>query len=439
MANVKVDFNKILGPIKPINAVNNGPVKKGRSQHLENFELYKELNIPYARNHDASLCYEYGLNHTVDVNNIFRDFDADPENPDNYDFFLTDKYIAETLEAGTETYYRLGESIEHWDKKYDTLPPKDFKKWAVICEHIIAHYNEGWANGFHYNIKYWEIWNEPETEEGQDPITKNTWGGSTEQFFEFFATAAKHLKSRFPNIKIGGPALCWLHEWGAEFCKYMQSHNVPLDFYSWHIYTDKVWKLRADAENVRRYLDEAGYKDTESHCNEWNYIKSWWSGFADTLLDMKDIKGAAFIAAMMIEAQHCPVDMMMYYDFRVHCVFNGAFDTVTLRPNKPYYTFLAMSKLIATGDECESSSDDGDVYSLTASGNGKSGVLVYYTHEDDPKDKEITLSLVGCSDKVSFTLLTADKTFEKVDDIKVKNGQAIFALPPQSLVFYREE
>ncbi len=438
MANVKVDFTKRIGRIKCINAVNNGPVKKGRSQHLENFELYKELNIPYARNHDASLCYEYGLNHCVDVCNIFRDFDADPENPENYDFFLTDKYIAETLEAGTETYYRLGESIEHWDKKYDTLPPKDFKKWAVICEHIIAHYNEGWANGFHYNIKYWEIWNEPETEEGQDPITKNTWGGDTKQFLEFFATAAKHLKSRFPNIKIGGPALCWLHEWGEMFCKYMKAHDVPLDFYSWHIYTDKVWKLRADSENVRRYLDEAGYVQTESHCNEWNYIKSWWSGFADTLLDMKDIKGAAFIAAMMIEAQHCPVDMMMYYDFRVHCVFNGAFDSVTLRPSKPYYTFAAISKLIATGDECESMSDDGDVYSLTASGNGKSGVLVYYTHEDDPKEKEITLELTGCTDNVSFTLLTADKTFEVTDEIKVKNGKATFTLPPQSVLYYEE-
>ncbi len=28
------------------------------------------------------------------------------------------------------------------------MPPKDFKKWAVICEHIIRHYDENWANGY---------------------------------------------------------------------------------------------------------------------------------------------------------------------------------------------------------------------------------------------------------------------------------------------------
>ena len=42
--------------------------------------------------------------------------------------------------AGTKVFYRLGHRIEHEVKKYGTLPPKDFKKWAVICEHIIRHY-----------------------------------------------------------------------------------------------------------------------------------------------------------------------------------------------------------------------------------------------------------------------------------------------------------
>ena len=41
-------------------------------------------------------------------------------------------------------------------------PPKDYAKWARICEHIITHYTEGWADGFNYKITYWEIWNEPE-------------------------------------------------------------------------------------------------------------------------------------------------------------------------------------------------------------------------------------------------------------------------------------
>ena len=57
----------------------------------------------------------------------------------------------------TKVFYRLGSKIEHNRKKYGTLVPKDPHKWAVICEHIIRHYNEGWADGFHLNMQYWEI------------------------------------------------------------------------------------------------------------------------------------------------------------------------------------------------------------------------------------------------------------------------------------------
>ena len=41
-------------------------------------------------------------------------------------------------------------------------PPKDFEKWAHVCLNIVKHYNGGWDNGFHDQIKYWEIWNEPD-------------------------------------------------------------------------------------------------------------------------------------------------------------------------------------------------------------------------------------------------------------------------------------
>ena len=56
VAQVKIDLNKETGKIKPMHAVNNGPVKLPSG----NFEQYKELGIPYARNHDAALYTKYG-------------------------------------------------------------------------------------------------------------------------------------------------------------------------------------------------------------------------------------------------------------------------------------------------------------------------------------------------------------------------------------------
>lgn len=194
------------GRIKPMNAVNNGPFyTENGDQNATNLPAYRAARIPFARTHDAAICYSYGGSHIVDVVNIFPDFDADPEDPAAYDFTLTDEYLRHIAMAGTEVFYRLGNAIEHWSKHYGILPPKDFHKWAVICEHIIRHYNEGWADGLHLNIRYWEIWNEPDLE-------GKCWGGTAAEFYDLFVAAAKHLKACFPDLHIGGPAVCGYNE-----------------------------------------------------------------------------------------------------------------------------------------------------------------------------------------------------------------------------------
>ena len=93
--------------------------------------------------------------------------------------------------AGTEPSYRLGQSIEHWIKKYGVNPPKDFAKWARICEHVVRHYNEGWADGFKLNITYWEIWNEPDWE---------FFTGMPEDYLDLLERTATIFRSRNPGV-----------------------------------------------------------------------------------------------------------------------------------------------------------------------------------------------------------------------------------------------
>ena len=272
MEKIKFDLTKTYSKFRVMNAVNNGPVHKrhANDQKRSNLEDYKAARIPYSRNHDAAFNAGYGGEHSVDISAIFPDFDADPYSPESYDFACTDEYIAITLDAGTETFYRLGQKIEHYIKKFHIFPPKDYKKWAVICEHIIRHYNEGWANGYEYGIKYWEIWNEPDLDAYQD--YKRTWAGTTEEFYDLFEIAAKHLKSCFPHLKIGGPALCGKVAWGRDFLIEMGKRNVPLDFFSWHIYSNSVEAFIERARLVKDAMIEAGYAKAESILNEWNYL-----------------------------------------------------------------------------------------------------------------------------------------------------------------------
>ena len=238
MKRVTVDFSKITGRIKPMHAVNNGPVYSPRG--VGNMEAFAEAGIPCCRNHDASFAVLYGGSHAHDVLNIFPDFDADENDPANYDFVLTDKTVREIYECGSTMMYRLGSKIEHEIKKYQTLPPKDYRKYARICEHIIRHYCYGWADGMEMPILYWEIWNEP------DAKNRVCWGGTHEEFLEFYEVMAKHLKGCFPELKIGGPAYTGAHDrrhYIAEFVQYAKEHQVPLDFFSWHGYRTDPWLI----------------------------------------------------------------------------------------------------------------------------------------------------------------------------------------------------
>ena len=393
MEAIKFDLSKKYGGFKPMNAVNNGPVHKRHAadQPRSNLAAYKAARIPYARNHDASFSAGYGGEHTVDISAIFPNFDADPYKEESYDFACTDEYVAVTLEAGTETFFRLGQRIEHTIKKYNVYPPKDLGKWAVICEHIILHYNYGWANGFEYGIKYWEIWNEPDLDYNKNSV--RTWGGTREQFFDLYEVAAKHLKAKFPELMIGGPALAGDMDWGRVFLEEMHKREVPMDFFSWHIYSASVAHVIRRANTARALMDEFGYKNAESILNEWNYVRGWDTvNFPYSIKQIIGLKGAAFSLAVMCASQKSGiVDMLMYYDARPGA-FNGLFDFYLLGPLQGYYPFLWYGMLYDT-TEVRAEADPENIYTLCGvDKDGKvTATLTYYTDDDSAAARDVKL------------------------------------------------
>ena len=233
--------NNVIGKIKPMHSSCAGPKSGGAGLGNDASEFFKEIGIPSSRLHDIEGAYS--CNQYVDIHCIFPDFDADENDDKNYNFIPTDNYLNAIKACGTKVYYRLGESIDHYPNKLFVKPPKDFEKWARICEHVIRHYNQGWANGFYMDIEYWEIWNEPEG--------RAQWRGSYEEFYELYTVTAKHLKKCFPNLKIGGYSAVgfysevrpkdhdWYNPWFSTivpfmdgFFDYIDGKDVPLDFFS---------------------------------------------------------------------------------------------------------------------------------------------------------------------------------------------------------------
>jgi len=432
MATVQIEPNNILGKIKPMNAVNNGPVKGPRMFPFSgNFDAYKEAGIPYARNHDASFCASYGGEHTVDITAIFPNFDADPYDPESYDFACTDAYTDIIMEAGTEVFYRLGQKIDHRVKKYDSKPPKDYKKWAVICEHVIRHYNYGWADGFHHNIMYWEIWNEPGN-------GRECWDAPLEEFYPLFEITAKHLKNCFPELKIGGPAFATGHfdKRTDEFLSYMREHDVPMDFYSWHTYRAETEEYKKRILRARERLDFYGYTETESILNEWNYVKNWKEGLLESKKAIISIKGAAFTSAIMAVGQNNPLDMLMYYDARVNSTLNGLFNFYTNEKMKGYYPFWLFSKLYKIGQHIKTDSDVEYIYAVAAAKDGKKAImLTYFTNDETATEETVTLKLNGNSAECySLFLLDEAHDAENMGAIAATDGEITVSMTPNSVI-----
>ena len=428
-ATLKIDRSKIIGSLKPMNAVNNGPFPARGDQKCGNFDSYSKAGFPYARTHDANLCYDYGGPHIVDITAVFPNFDADETDPASYDFTLTDIYIGNIIKSGTQVFYRLGQSIEHWEKKYGIYPPKDFAKWARICEQIILHFNEGWADGYHYGIQYWEIWNEPDLDPDDSP-NKRCWGGTKAQFFDLFEIAAKYLKSRFPHLKIGGPALACSRQWAEDFLVEMHRRNVPIDFFSWHRYDKNPRRVGEVCEIFREMLDRNGYSKAESILNEWNYVRDWGDNWIYSLRSMTGLKGASFATAVMCVCQDKPLDMLMYYDARVFTGMNGLFDRLSLEPGKTYYPYFAFHKMRQSGQEIVSESDSDSIYSLAVSdGKQMQVLLTYYSDDDNTSPKELTLRFdAACKSQVSFFMTDEKHNMECVKTIEVSKGEQVIPL-----------
>jgi xylan 1,4-beta-xylosidase len=347
-----VDASKSIGRIRRLHGVNNGPVNQGETVDVT--AAWKPLSIPSTRLHDS----EWPTGDIVDIHAIFPDLKADPLSPANYRFARTDDYIKPIIASGSGIVYRLGESIEHTKRKHFVHPPRDYDRWANVCLGIIRHYNEGWADGHRYQIRYWEIWNEPENR-------PTMWSGNDADYIRLYVTAAKAIKAQYPELKVGGPAAgasgdiingqYQPTQFLRDLVKACRESQAPLDFFSWHTYTNDPTLYAKKAHGIRKWLDAEGFTKTESHLNEWNYLPgNDWNGMLNMAqpgvrdrwyAEMGGVPGATFVANSFVNFQDSPLDVANYYSGDTSPF--GLFERFGT-PKKTYYSFLAFAQLLQT-------------------------------------------------------------------------------------------
>jgi len=321
---IEVDCANRVGVIRSLQGVNNGPLSEDRKVDLSDY--YLDAGFTYIRLHD--LRPQAGA---VDIHCVFPDFDADPLIPENYDFAETDKHLQAMMSIRAEIIYRLGYSWE--DHPVHNVPPRDYQKWAAVCVQIIKHYNDGWANGQRYNIRYWEIWNEPD-------ITQ-FWTGTAEDYCRLYEITANEIKGYDPNLKVGGPTLAWNITFLDQFLKYCKTRQIPIDFVSWHVYSQEPYDVYLRAKQVHDCMEANGFSTAESLLTEWNF---WPSN--DFERDFRSVRVAAFDASAMIYLQENPPDIATFYRGDTWS-WGGLFDQSGV-PHKAYYSFKAFKVLLET-------------------------------------------------------------------------------------------
>jgi len=410
---VSVDFSKKGGRVKALAGFNADPVFSAFGDRVDVFETFSGVALPVVRLCDVEA--PYGKNQFVDVHCLFPDPSADETLEESYNFAETDRYVAAARAGGAQIVFRLGESLDPYGRKLFVAPPRDLDKWARICERVVMHYNEGFAGGYKWNVKYWEIWNMPESPLG--------WQGGEEEFFELYTRVASHLKERFPKIKVGGygslgfsslnridsdETFARAPEYASRFLSYLKARRAPLDFFSWYCFAESPEEITLHSQYARNLLDGAGFRRAASYIVGFNMKEAQNGSYRGYPADL---------AAAFITAQKSNVDMMIcdsprrllgsYEVSRESDVFASAKSALS-----------AFGTLYSLKSAAESLGDSSrELYTLAAS-DGSAGALLLVAREYEGK-VEIRLKN---ADFDSFSVKRFYESATREPLVRVKEG-----------------
>ncbi len=378
--NITVDLGKKCGRIKPLGGMNGAPRSGGVGLPFDFTEEFVAMRVPCVR--VGATSGDYGYNQYVNIHSVFPDFSADENLEESYNFLPTDLYLASIKSTGAEIIYCLGESSEPYSRKLYARSPEDKEKWARICEHIIMHYNEMWANGFKWNLKYFEIWSSADTAEG--------FSGEAQEYFELYRVTANHLRERFPKIRLGAYGMGGFYALNridateemkghVPFMQHFLSYiskpetEAPIDFFTWSCHTSNPEEMVMHMKYARTYLDNAGHKRVRSILCDHNFTSR-----SGAIALSPDFPSA--LASELVMAQKSPVDMMIYAASDASSPKNGIFsveDHSYHRHHSAYNVMCAFGELYRLGTAYETTADfRKEVYSLAAGKENEAAVMV---------------------------------------------------------------
>ena len=195
--------------------------------------------------------------------------------------------------------------------------PSSYTEWA---DRVVARLDDMMARTG-VLPDYVELWNEIDRQE--------FWEGTLQQYLDLYSVAATRIRAAYPQVKVGGPGLAGQFSTleGTEsaldaLARHCAQYSVPLDFLSWHHYTEaNELDLTGVVPRLRGLTSALGLNGVELIVSEWNI----WSNLAEEPIAFDDSRAASQMAGFMTTAIQAGLDRNTYFQM---------FDLV-LDPNEP--------------------------------------------------------------------------------------------------------
>lgn len=376
-ATVRVDLSIPTGEIKPLHGMCNGPVSYGSDIS----DAFREIGVPFVRFDGADTA---AGGYAVDISKIFRNPEGDPADPHNYSFELTDRYVEAALLSGAKVIYRLGESRDPLGA-VGNMPCDDIDLWARVCVNVIRHYNEGWANGYRFDIQYFELWS------GSDDVKRD---------IEIYGRLANAVKMHDESVKVGG--MCYGDGSGSrELLRACKKHRYPIDFLTVESLSGNPADVRGELDSLAVFAKNQGLSGVEIILGRWMFVDNDIIGDVpvrkalqlndrgsrearrNLALSARSVKGAAYAAATMLALNDAPgVATACFFDAQPaispFCALTDRFGT----PEKPFYAFRAFGELYKARNAvlCVVDRQDGyahsGIYASAATSDSGEGIIL---------------------------------------------------------------
>jgi hypothetical protein len=183
-----------------------------------------------------------------------------------YHWDTLDKAIEAILATGAKPIMNICFKPKALYPKTDDeiVDPTSYAEWEELIYQLVKHCNQVRKFG----IEYWEIGNEGDIGEPGGCPYKFT----PQNYLRYYLHTVTAIRRADPNAKVGGPALAnYRSPIGDALIDFCGRGKAPLDFLSWHMYTN-------DPENLWRSIDRMKAKlarypqlsHVETILDEWN-------------------------------------------------------------------------------------------------------------------------------------------------------------------------